>query len=325
MIDVNIKAAAVHAAPIYMDKEKTLEKVVRLIARAAREGTQLVAFPETFVPGYPYFINAYPPNASTVAKYAAESVVVSEDLRDVQTICAYHKVTAVLGISERMQGENTLFNSVVTIDADGTILGVHRKLQPTFAERFVWAQGSGFTLKTYQTVSGYRLGGLACWEHTMNNARQALIDQGQHVHVGCWPALSTMQGFEAVADDQIEALMKNHALTAQAFVLCASNYVDDTCLKWMEENLGPQDNVKAGGGWTAIIHPFCSILAGPQRGSEEKVVVAEIHLKDLDLVKVWVDASGHYSRPEVFKLQVDSSKRWRDEEHIVGPIPYAER
>ncbi|KAK6203993.1 hypothetical protein LQW54_008566 [Pestalotiopsis sp. IQ-011] len=256
--------------------------------------------------GYPYFINAYPPNASTVAKYAAESVVVSEDLRDVQTICAYHKVTAVLSISERMQGGNTLFNSVVTIDADGTILGVHRKLQPTFAERYVWAQGSGFTLKTYQTVAGYRLGGLACWEHTMNNARQALIDQGQHVHVGCWPALSTMQGFEAVADVQIEALMKTHALTAQTFVLCASNYVDDTCLKWMEENLGPQDNVKAG-------------------GSEEKLVTAEIHLEDLDLVKVWIDASGHYSRPEVFNLQVDSSKRWRDEEDVVGPIPYPER
>ncbi|ETS76530.1 hypothetical protein PFICI_11917 [Pestalotiopsis fici W106-1] len=324
MIDIKIKAAAVHAAPVYMDKKKTLEKVVKLIARAAGEDTQLLAFPEVFVPGYPYFINAYAPNASTVAAYAAESVVVAEDLHDVQAACARHKITVVLGVSERMQGGHTLFNSVVTIDADGTILGVHRKMQPTFAERFIWGQGSGFTLKTYQTAAGYRVGGLACWEHTMNNARQALIDQGQHVHVACWPALETMAGFEGVANVQIEALMKSHALSGQTFVLCASNFVDDTCLEWMEEKLGPQDNVKAGGGWTAIIHPFCSVLAGPQTGCEDKLVTAEIQLKDLDLVKMWVDATGHYSRPEVFKLQVDKSPRWRDDQDIVGPIPYSE-
>lgn len=322
MIDISIRAGAVHAAPVYMNKQKTLEKVAHLIMQAAGEGIQLLAFPEVFVPGYPYFINAYPPNASTVATYAAESVVVTEDLHDVQEVCAANNMTVVLGVSERMQGGHTLFNSVVTIDSNGTILGVHRKLQPTFAERFIWGQGSGFTLKTYQTAAGYRVGGLACWEHTMNNARQALIDQGQHVHAACWPALETMAGFEGVADVQIEALMKSHALSGQVFVLCASNFVDDTCLQWMEENLGPQDKVAVGGGWTAIIHPFCSVLAGPQRGSEEKLVTAEINLKDFDLVRMWVDATGHYSRPEVFKLQVDKSPRWRDDQDVVGPIPY---
>lgn len=156
----------------------------------------------------------------------------------------------------------------------------------------------------------------------MNGARQALIDQGQHIHVGCWPALDILEGFEAVACSQIEALMKTHALTAQVFVLCPSSYVDETCLQWMEKNLGPQDKVKAGGGWTAIIDPFCSIIAGPYTSSQDKFVIAEIDLAMLDIVKVYVDGAGHYKRPELFKLDVDTTQRWKDESDIVGPIPW---
>lgn len=157
----------------------------------------------------------------------------------------------------------------------------------------------------------------------VNNARQALIEQGEHIHVGCWPALDTMGGFVGLAHIQIEALMKSHALTAQTFVLSPSNFVDEGCLKWLEENIGPQNTLTAGGGWTAIIHPFCPIIAGPFTGSEEKLVTAEIDLKQLDIVKAFVDGTGHFSRPEVFKLQVDTSSRWKDEPDIVGPIPYS--
>src|SRR5699024_3605486 len=101
-------------------------------------------------------------------------------------------------------------------------------LQPTYAERIVWGQGGGATLNVHHMQVG-AVGGLACWEHTMNLARQAYIDQGEQIHAAAWPALSTMQGFEPVADLQIEALMRSHALTAQVFVVAASNPVDDTC------------------------------------------------------------------------------------------------
>lgn len=147
----------------------------------------------------------------------------------------------------------------------------------------------------------------------MNGARQALITQHEHIHAGAWPALSTMVGFEAVADSQIEALMKAHALTAQVFVITASNYVDDTCLEWMEKNLGKQEFVKAGGGWSAVIHPFCSFLAGPHTGAEEKLVKAEVDLSQLGQVKVWVDAAGHYQRPEILKFSFDDQPLWADE------------
>ncbi|KAI1406776.1 carbon-nitrogen hydrolase [Hypoxylon sp. FL1857] len=323
MLNKKIKACALHAAPVYMDKAASLRKVISLISQAAAEDIELLAFPEVFVPGFPYFTNCYPPNATTVALYAAQSVEIPDDLTEVQAACATNNVVVVLGISERMRGGHTLFNSIVTIDADGTILGVHRKVQPTWAERLVWGQGSGYTLKTYEPKgAGYRIGGLACWEHTMNGARQALIDQGQHVHVGCWPALDILEGFENVASAQIEALMKTHALTAQVFVLCPSSYVDETCLQWMEKNLGPQDKVKPGGGWTAIIHPFCSFVAGPYMSDFDLLVVGEIDLSQLDLVKAYVDGAGHYKRPEVFRLDVDTTQRWKDEPDVVGPIPW---
>jgi len=322
------KVAAAHAAPVFMKKRATIAKTIRLIEQAGAADIKLLVFPETFIPGYPYFIECYPPlrQAGALARYAEESVVVEphggpeskseSDMAAIQAACRRVGVAISLGISERMAGGYTLFNSQVTIDSDGTILGVHRKLQPTYVERMVWAQGDGSTLKNFElahSLGGVKLGGLACWENTMNGARQALLMQGEQIHAGAWPALSTMQGFEEVADGQIEALMKAHALTAQVFVMTASNYVDETCLEWMRENLGEQSMVKAGGGWSAVLHPFCAFLAGPHTGSEEKLVQAEVDLAQLGVVKVWIDAAGHYQRPEILQFGFDARPHWADE------------
>ena len=237
----------------------------------------------------------------------------SADLHGVQAACGERGVAICLGVSERVADGYTLFNSQVFIDKEGQIVGVHRKLQPTYVERMVWAQGGGHTLRVYDSLGDFRIGGLACWENTMNGARQALIEDGQEIHAGAWPALSTMAGFESAADAQIEALMKNHALTAQVFVVCASNYIDSTCLDWMKDKLGEQDSVKEGGGWSAVIHPFCLFLAGPHTGSGEKLVKAEIDLSQLGQVKVWIDSSGHYKRPEVVKFAFEKKPIWPDD------------
>ncbi|ROW13018.1 hypothetical protein VPNG_05906 [Cytospora leucostoma] len=384
-----MKVAAVHAAPVYMDKEATTAKVVSIIKDAGEQGIKLLAFPETFIPGYPvcttpdtfsnmrmgwpqqYFILAYPPldQIPALAQYARQSVVCSPPdacVRAVQDACRAAGVTVSLGVSERVAGGHTLFNSQVTIEAaTGDVLGVHRKLQPTLAERYVWAQGDGSTLRVWRVgvdddddnndyddyddnsvdngvesggvgvrvgedgeqpqrnerrrASGdddsgkksYNLGGLCCWENTLNGARQALIEADQHVHVGAWPALSTVRGFDrGVADAQIEALTRAHALTAQAFVLCAADHVDGACLEWMRGNLGEQGVVGEGGGWSAVVHPFCSYLAGPHTGGEDRLVAAEVDFGDLGPVKVWIDGNGHYKRPEVLEMRVERKSLW---------------
>lgn len=267
-----------------------------------------------------------------LVQYAEESVVVEPngpDMAAIQDACRRTGVAVNLGVSERVAGGHTLFNSQVMIDGrDGAILGVHRKLQPTYVERLVWAQGDGSTLRVWPVPSlgDLNVGGLACWENTMNGARQALITQRQHIHAGAWPALSTMAGFEAGANSQIEALMKNHALTAQVWVVTASNYVDDTCLNWMRENLGEQDFVKPGGGWSSVLHPFCTFIAGPHTGAEEKLVAGEIDLSQLGPVKVWIDATGHYQRPEILRFGYDSRPLWADEkvDRFAKPAPLPE-
>ncbi|KAI3393761.1 hypothetical protein diail_3720 [Diaporthe ilicicola] len=315
-----LKVAAAHVAPIYMNKELTTVRVINLIHDAGVQGIKLLAFPETFILGYPYFIEAYPPlsQVSALAQYAEQSVVCDDSdpcIRAIQDACREAGVTISLGVSERMGGGYTLFNSQIHIDSSGSIVGVHRKLHPTYAERYVWAQGDGSTLNEWPVAArggqgSYNLGGLCCWENSLNGARQALIEQNQHVHVGEWPSLSTMRGFKGLADAQIEALMKAHALTAQVFVLTASSPVDDTCLDWMEKTLGKQDSVKKGGGWSAVIHPFCSYLSGPYTGEGDTLVLTELDLNELGQVKVWIDGNGHYKRPEVLEINVNRKQLW---------------
>ena len=172
-----VRAAAVHAAPVFMNRNATIGKVVDLIKKATSDNVELLVFPETFVPGYPYFIECYAPldQVSALAKYTLESVVVDRgDLQPVQTACKEHSVSVCLGISECIADGHTLFNSQVYIDSKGVIIGVHRKLQPTYVERVIWAQGSGHTLQVYDGLGNYRVGGLCCWENTMSQLAWSL-------------------------------------------------------------------------------------------------------------------------------------------------------
>lgn len=301
--------AAVHAAPVFLDVDATIEKACSLIVEAANSGARLVVFPEVFVPGFPYWINCYPPivQPGLQMRYMAASVEVPGPHIDrVREVARQTGTVVVLGVNERDGG--TLYNTQVFIDERGELLGRHRKLQPTYAERSVWGQGDGSSLLVWPTSVG-RLGGLVCWEHTMNLARHALIGQGEQVHAGSWPGLSTLVGFAEVFDSQVEAMSRNHAITGQCFVVVAQSPVTQEMLDVMSEALGPQEFVTAGGGWSAIIHPMTPFLAGPHTGSQEKVLTAEIDLADIDAVKVFVDATGHYARPDVLRLTVDADEK----------------
>lgn len=302
-----LKVAAAHVAPVFMDPMGTAEKAAEWIAKAGKDGIDLVVFPEVFIPGFPYWINSYAPLAQvglnrryqdcSIEADGPELAVVREAARD-------YGVVVVMGASERAKGGRTCFNSTAFIDRDGRLLGIHRKLKPTYAERYIWGQGDGSTLFVLDSSVG-RIGGLACWEHTMNLARQALVEQGIEIHAALWPGLSTIKGLEEVNDLQVEAMMRNHALTGQCFVVCASNPVTQEMVDFMTDELGPHDWLTTGGGWTTVIHPFGPTLAGPVMGGGEQLVTAEIDLDDRHDVKLWVDSTGHYSRPDVLSLRFD--------------------
>jgi len=305
------KVAAIHAAPVFMDTAATIDKACKLIAEAGTREVRFVVFPEVFVPGFPYWINCYPPlmQPGLIKRYHAAALTVpGPEIETIQAAAKEAGVVVALGFTERSSTSSTCYNSQAFIDADGALLGVHRKLQPTFAERYVWGQGDGSTLKVWDSAVG-RVGGLACWEHTNNLARHALIVQGIQIHAGAWPALSTMVGFTEVYDPQVDAMMRSHALTGQCFVIVAESPVDQAAMDFLERELGPQEFITAGGGWSSIIHPMGVFVEGPHVGAEEKILAAEIDLDEIEDVKVFVDSAGHYSRSEVLRLVVDSEAK----------------
>ena len=301
--------AAVHAAPVLLDAEATVEKACSFIADAGARGIDLLVFPEVFVPGFPYWINLYPPaeQFGLHARYRGASLEVPGPLvTRLQDAARDASVNVVIGISERDGG--TLYNTQLHIDQDGELLGKHRKLQPTYAERFVWGQGDGSTLSVFDTRLG-RVGGLACWEHVMNLARQALIVQGEQIHAAAWPGLQTHRGMEESFDLQVEAMSRTHAITGQCFVIVAQNPLTQEMVGVFESELGPQDIQPAGGGWSAIFNPDGTTAAGPHTGPEECLLTAEIDLSAIDDLHTLVDAGGHFSRREVLRLWVDDEPK----------------
>lgn len=302
-----LKVAAAHISPVFMDPMGSAEKAAEWIRRGGRDGVDFIVFPEVFIPGFPYWINSYAPLAQLTANRLYQDRSIEADgpeLAIVREAARDAGVVVAMGASERAKGGRTCFNSTAFIDRDGTLLGIHRKLKPTYAERYIWGQGDGSTLFVLDSAVG-RIGGLACWEHTMNLARQALIEQGIEIHAALWPGLSTIRGLEGINDLQVEAMMRNHALTGQCFVVCASSPVTEEMVRFMTDELGPHDWLSPGGGWTSVIHPFGATLAGPLTGGGDQLLVAEIDLDDRYDVKMWVDSTGHYARPDVLSLRFD--------------------
>ncbi len=300
------KVAAAHASSVFLDRAGSVEKACGLIEQAGQQDVKVLVFPESFVPGFPYWINLYPPTHQLAmhARFAEQSVEApGPHLQAVQDAAKAAGVIVVLGISERDGG--TLYNTQVFIDETGRYLGKHRKLQVTFAERTIWGQGDGSTLTVFDTAHG-KIGGLICYEHMMNMARQALIMQGLQIHCAAWPTFASQKGLSGVFDNCVDSLSRAHALSGQCFVIVAENPVTQEYIDVIEGGLGPQADLEAGGGSSAIYGPAGLPIAGPHVGLEEKLVVAEIDFGDIAFSKVLVDSAGHYARPEVLKLVVDA-------------------
>lgn len=300
-----VKVAAAHAASVFLNREESTAKACALIAEAGREGARLVVFPEAFIPGYPFWIWTHTPTTGAPLFYDfyTNSVEIPSDATEALSEAAKKAgAYVVMGLSERAGG--TLYNTLLYIDDKGRIMGRHRKLQPTHAERTVWGKGDGSDLAVFDTPFG-KLGGLICWEHTMDLVRYALACMGEQIHVAAWPAISAISHnpHSGIFDSVTEAAARHHALAAQTFVINVQSCIDADTI----ERLGLEDQpemARPGGGWTAIVGPDGQILAGPQR-DEEALLFAELNLADIVYVKYACDSIGHYARPDVVRLRMD--------------------
>ena len=299
-----VRVAAVHAASVFLDREGTVEKACGLIEEAGANGARLIAFPEVFVPGYPFWIWTHTPTTGAPLFFELfdNAVEVPSDATEAIGDAARRAgAYVVMGVDEREGG--TLYNTLLYFDDRGELIGRHRKLVPTHAERTIWGRGDARDVFVLDTPYG-KLSGLICWEHTMDLARYALTTMGEQIHVAVWPPVSalTHNPHSVIFDSVTEAAAKHHALAGQTFVINVQSRIDEDTLEKMGL-AGRPEMARVGGGWSAIVGPDGQIIAGPNR-DDETILYADLDLADIIPVKYACDSAGHYARPDVFRFAI---------------------
>jgi aliphatic nitrilase len=296
----SIRAAAVQIAPDLTSREKTLAKVLGAIAEAGDRGVELLVFPETFVPWYPYFSFVLPPVLSGkehLRLYEEAVSVPSPATEAVAAAARQHAMVVALGVNERDHG--SLYNTQLLFDADGTMKLKRRKITPTFHERMIWGQGDGAGLKVVETAAG-RIGALACWEHYNPLARYALMAQHEEIHVAQFPG--SLVG--PIFADQIEVTIRHHALESGCFVVNATGWLSEEQIASITPDTGLQRALR-GGCMTAIISPEGAHVVPPLTQGEG-LLVADLDMALITKRKRMMDSVGHYARPELLSLNLDS-------------------
>ena len=303
------KVAVVQQAPTYLHRDKTLESAIAAVAEASAGGAQLIVFPEAFVPGYPAWIWRLRPGTDGAisgklhALLLQNSVSIEEgDLSPLVDVARKHAVTVICGVDERDDklGGGTMYNTVLVIGPDGTILNRHRKLMPTNPERMVWGLGDGSGIKVVDTPAG-RVGTLICWENFMPLARYALYAQGIQIYVA--PTYDNGEGW--IGTLQHIAREGCCWVVGSGCVLRASDF----CADFPERSLlypDPQEWVNPGD--SLVVAPGGKIVAGPMH-KKIGILYAEIDLERVAIARRSLDVVGHYARPDVFKLRVDTRER----------------
>ena len=302
-----VTVAIAQARPHYLDLPRSLDRCLTLLEEAAARGAARVAFGETWLTGYPAWLDHAPgaalwdsaPVKDLHARLRAHSVTVPGPVTQrIGEAAARLRVAVAIGINERVDrgpGRGTLYNAFLLFDERGQLVIHHRKLVPTHGERLVWGPGDGAGLHAAETQAG-RVGGLICWEHWMPLARQALHDDGEDLHVALWPALN----------DAHLLASRHYAFEGRCFVLCAGLLMERSDMP-AEISLippagGESERLLVRGG-SAIVGPDGRFVVEPVF-DREALIVAELDLTALDRERMTLDVTGHYHRPDVLRLEV---------------------
>ena len=300
-----VVVAAVQACPVFLDRDATIEKACALVEKAAADGARLVAFPETFVPAYPDWVWRSKPwddgPAEWYGRLLDQSVVVPSPATAALGDAARATSSYVcVGVNERDPAGTTLYNTLLYFGPDGTLLSKHRKLMPTGGERLVWGMGDGSTLTVVDTPFG-SVGGLICWENYMPLARAALYAQGIDIYLA--PTWDN--------SDVWVPSMRHIAREGRVFVVgvaaCIRGSDVPKDIPGRDELYGDDDDWLSQGN-SVIVGPDGDVLAGPLLG-QEGIVTAEIDVSRARVSRRQMDPMGHYARPDVFRLSVDTAPK----------------
>ena len=298
--------AIVQKPPVFLDKPRTIEAAVAAVAEAKAKGAELVVFTEAFIPGYPTWIWRLRPGGDWDLSEQLHQRLLnnavnleSDDLAPLYQAAKEHRVTIVCGIEERDSklSRSTLYNTVLIIGADGRLLNRHRKLMPTNPERMVWGFGDASGLKVIETPVG-RIGALPCWENYMPLARYALYAQGIEIYIA--PTYDSGDGW--IGSLQHIAREGCCWVVGCGNLMKGSDIPDDFPEK---STLYPDPDEWVNPGDSIVIAPGGEIVAGPMR-EEAGILYCDIDREKVGIARRAFDVAGHYSRPDIFKLHVNT-------------------
>ena len=311
---MNFKTAIIQAPPVFLNLNETLIKAEGLLKDAAENGANVIAFPETWLPGYPVWIDSAPNSSIWDHAPAKElfAILYDNSVEDIEKTfkplmkaAKLYSVYLIMSFHEKKNG--TLYNTTIYISKNGKDYKLHRKLVPTYTERLVWGRGDGSTINVMQSEYG-NIGGLICWEHWMPLARAAMHSLGETIHTACWPWVHELH----------QIASRNYAFEAQCFVLaCGTLLSMNEVLEGFDSlNVNKpgardllasmpykKDDIILKGG-SAVIGPDAAYISGPD--FENQIIYADVNTEMIAERRLFLDTDGHYSRPDIFSLEVNT-------------------
>jgi nitrilase len=305
-----LRVAAVQAAPVFLDLDGTIDKTIELMAKAAKDGVKLIAFPETWLPGYPWHIWLDSPawGMQFVQRYSDNSLVIgSVEFERLKQAARKYAMWLSFGFSEKAAG--SLYIAQALIDDQGNTVQTRRKLKPTHVERTVFGEGDGSDLAVCETAIG-NIGSLCCWEHLQPLTKYAMYAQNEQIHCAAWPSFSLYRGGAyALGPEVNNSASQIYAVEGQCFVIAPCATVSNAMADVLCTDATKKQLLLVGGGFARIYGPDGSPLGTSLAETEEGLVVVDIDLGMISLSKAAADPSGHYSRPDVTRLLLNRNGR----------------